>query len=194
SETGTLQLFPGMCLFFIDVFGCNISGIVPCIIDMVPASVSESDFQVSLSRNVITNPSLQNIFQGSSLNNYKNEYDVAFTENGDMVAYVEHGTRAMSKHKVSQNKNGEGGIHIFNGEFYDYVSASTILTDDLADVLYAKGVEEFLSLKTQEMTDNSGQQFDFNGPYGEYYWEIFFHIPFLIANHFNANQKFKEAK
>src|SRR5690606_35173298 len=150
--------------------------IVPFMVDIVSGSVSESDFQVSLSRNVITNPSLQNIFQGSSLNVYKDEYDVAFTESGDMVAYVENGTRSMSKHKVSQNKDGVGGIHIFNGEFDYYVSARTILADDLADVLYAKGVEEFLSLKTQEMTDNSGQQFDFNGPYGEYYWEIFFHI------------------
>ncbi|MEO1510295.1 MAG: hypothetical protein AAFU84_21890, partial [Cyanobacteria bacterium J06633_23] len=30
--------------------------------------------------------------------------------------------------------------------------------------------------------------------YGIYYWEIFFHIPFLIANQLNANQKFEEAQ
>lgn len=34
----------------------------------------------------------------------------------------------------------------------------------------------------------------YNGPYGTYFKELFFHIPFLIANHLNANQKFKEAK
>ncbi|MBO9998655.1 MAG: hypothetical protein J7641_06540 [Cyanobacteria bacterium SID2] len=35
---------------------------------------------------------------------------------------------------------------------------------------------------------------DFKGAYGLYYEEIFFHIPFLIANQLNANQKFSEAQ
>jgi len=35
---------------------------------------------------------------------------------------------------------------------------------------------------------------DFDGAYGPYYREIFFHIPFLIANQLNANQKFAEAQ
>jgi hypothetical protein len=34
----------------------------------------------------------------------------------------------------------------------------------------------------------------FTGPYGVYYREIFFHIPFLIANHLNSQQKFAEAQ
>lgn len=35
---------------------------------------------------------------------------------------------------------------------------------------------------------------DFKGPFGVYYREIFFHIPFLIANHLNSSQKFAEAQ
>ena len=35
---------------------------------------------------------------------------------------------------------------------------------------------------------------DFKGPYGVYYREIFFHIPFLIANHLNSKQKFSLAQ
>lgn len=35
---------------------------------------------------------------------------------------------------------------------------------------------------------------DFTGPYGVYYREIFFHIPFLIANHLNSQGKFAEAQ
>ena len=35
---------------------------------------------------------------------------------------------------------------------------------------------------------------DFNGAYGLYFQEIFFHIPFLVANTLNANQRFAEAQ
>ncbi|MBN1550509.1 hypothetical protein JW979_03520 [bacterium] len=35
---------------------------------------------------------------------------------------------------------------------------------------------------------------DFDSANGSYYWEIFFHGPFLIAMTLNGNQKFKEAK
>ncbi len=34
----------------------------------------------------------------------------------------------------------------------------------------------------------------FNGPYGVYYWELFFHIPFLIANALNAQGRFDAAQ
>ena len=37
-------------------------------------------------------------------------------------------------------------------------------------------------------------QLDFDGPYGMYFREIFFHIPFLVANTLNANQRFEEAQ
>lgn len=35
---------------------------------------------------------------------------------------------------------------------------------------------------------------DFEGPYGVYYREIFFHIPFLIANHLNSQGRFSAAQ
>ena len=35
---------------------------------------------------------------------------------------------------------------------------------------------------------------DFNGSYGLYFWEIFFHTPFLIASRLNVNQRFDEAR
>ena len=40
---------------------------------------------------------------------------------------------------------------------------------------------------------NAGE-LDFTGSYGVYYREIFLHIPFLIANHLNSQQKFAEAQ
>jgi hypothetical protein len=47
-------------------------------------------------------------------------------------------------------------------------------------------------------TENNMDQakpFDFkHGPYGVYYREIFFHIPFLIANHLNSQGRFADAQ
>jgi hypothetical protein len=192
---GTITMSPGVCLFATSVAGLSIVISVGYSSSSSPGAIKESTFKVSLSRNLVTNPADQNLFNGGgSLNSYQDEYNVAYTENGDLVHYIENGSKYMSQHKLSQTKEGLGGLHIYNHNKYHFVSANTILTNELADILYAKGVEEFLSLKTQEMTDATGNQFDFRGPYGEYYWEIFFHIPFLIANHFNANQKFEDAK
>ena len=88
---------------------------------------------------------------------------------------------------------------------------STSLADDLGEILFTKGLEKFLSLSTQRKKEkpigisfiepsellgpaDDPDHIDFKGAYGTYYQELFFHIPFLIANHLNASQKFKEAK
>lgn len=88
---------------------------------------------------------------------------------------------------------------------------STSLHDKLGEILFTKGLEKFLSLDTQRECErpvgisfinpsvllgpyDNPDHIDFNGAYGEYYRELFFHIPFLIAHHLNANQKFREAK
>lgn len=40
----------------------------------------------------------------------------------------------------------------------------------------------------------TNQEVDFDGPYGMYYWELFFHTPFLVAYMLNANQQFSDAE
>ncbi|ATY30929.1 Tc toxin subunit A-related protein [Sphingomonas psychrotolerans] len=37
-------------------------------------------------------------------------------------------------------------------------------------------------------------QIDFDGPYGLYYWELFFHTPMLVSGALAANQQFSDAK
>lgn len=193
--TGTLQMLPGVCLFSIQILNIPIIFPLTYTTESAPPQIREDYFDMSLSRNTVTNPAVSNLFsRGGSLNNYNQEYYAAYSENGEMVQFIENGTRAMTDDKLTQSKDGKGGLHIYNTTTYEFVPVHAVLTDELSDILYAKGVEEFLSLKTQVINDTTGQQLDFRGPYGEYYWEIFFHIPFLIANHFNANQKFAEAK
>jgi len=118
-------------------------------------------------------------------------------------------------------KRGDLEKNIYSGIYYSLgkvllpskwkmTRISTSLADKLGEKLFLQGIEEFLKLDTQllkedlapfSITDTSvlaapysdTKHVDFTGSYGQYYWEIFFHIPFLIASHLNADQKFEEA-
>ena len=94
----------------------------------------------------------------------------------------------------------------------ELIRLTTSLPDDLGNILYDEGLDAFLSLVTQKENKekklgidfiapsellpplDNPDHIDFRGAYGIYYRELFFHIPFLIATHLNANQKFEEAK
>lgn len=94
---------------------------------------------------------------------------------------------------------------------YDFARISTSCLTGLAEILFADGIEEFLTLDTQKNVYEldferysptslvgkepfSEQQLDFDGAYGIYFKELFFHTPFLIADALNGNQKFEEAQ
>ena len=88
---------------------------------------------------------------------------------------------------------------------------STDLADNMGEDLFSLGIDEMLStenqLKYEEPADlpfditesnvadeTEGGELDFDGPMGVYFREIFFHIPVLIANHLNSQQKYDEAR
>ena len=98
-----------------------------------------------------------------------------------------------------------------NNDHYIFSSErlGTTVGEKIIKILYEKCLDTFLSLNTQKnnIEDSSPIEYsqevpfsrntehiDFDGAYGNYYWELYFHIPFLIANHLNANQKFAEAQ
>jgi len=69
---------------------------------------------------------------------------------------------------------------------------------------YNKDIGHLLTYKNQESIEGfefwggfsllgRTQKGAFSGPHGQYLWEIFFHIPFLIATRFAAEQRFEEA-
>jgi hypothetical protein len=81
----------------------------------------------------------------------------------------------------------------------------TTLAETVDERLSLAGIDGLLATEWQETLMESRQPFlviadiessinadqlDFTGPYGVYYREIFFHIPYLIANHLNAKQRF----
>ena len=166
--------------------------------------VYASRFNLSLARNEVVNSSGRDIrldhriITAPTVRFLEDEYLTGFAENGDFDHYIENGSTSFTARskKIFQNRIGDGALLIPGGVgTQDTVPLTTILTDDLLDVFHGpQNLEGFMALQTQAMTDASGTQLDMNGPYGVYYWELFFHIPFLIANHLNADQKFEDAK
>ncbi|MGS0688323.1 Tc toxin subunit A-related protein [Nakamurella sp. GG22] len=104
--------------------------------------------------------------------------------------YLQHGARA------------DGRYHLRR--------LNTSVSENIADVLFNQGLEALLETKTQfgfaeaptglnldpqKVFDASKTaELDFDGPTGSYLREIFFHIPFLIADHFNSQGRFAEAQ
>lgn len=96
-----------------------------------------------------------------------------------------------------------------SGPDYLLKRLGTTLTSKMVKTLFMTGVDGLLATATQqslkeasvpivvlshiENAANSGK-LDFKGPYGTYYRELFFHIPFLIANHLNSQQRFGAAQ
>lgn len=97
---------------------------------------------------------------------------------------------------------------------FDVVRLSTGAVNKISRALFVNGVDELLSLKTQQVpvvpvlpfdrfnpsvsnlewpTALDATQVDFDGLYGQYYWEIFYHIPMLVSYTLKINQKFPDA-
>ena len=86
----------------------------------------------------------------------------------------------------------------------------TTLSETLTRTLFTSGVETTLSIETQKALKEASapiyitanrienlvvkDKIDFKGAYGTYYREIFFHIPFLLANHLNSQGKYADAQ
>ncbi len=93
---------------------------------------------------------------------------------------------------------------------YHYIRLNSLTIHTLSDYLFANGVQGLFSIKAQETPEDSfsalepdpaiivkpwpSETLDFTGANGLYYWELFFHTPFLVANICNAHQQFEMVK
>ncbi len=101
---------------------------------------------------------------------------------------------------------------------YEVIRLTSSTAEQLNQILFAGGIAQLLQMSTQEInesptisTDGSSpdnihidstwvssvpinSHLDFNSANGLYYWEVFFHAPFLIAQALNADQQFDYAK
>jgi hypothetical protein len=90
---------------------------------------------------------------------------------------------------------------------------ATTLTDEISRRLFLFGVDGLLDIETQNLSEKpidvtcvegrvvivdadlrNGPKHKFDGPYGVYYREIFFHIPFLIASLLNSQGQYERAQ
>lgn len=92
---------------------------------------------------------------------------------------------------------------------YKFVRLASTAIDDLSQKMFAGGVDHLLTEDSQQTAEEpfsrlspsverleppTSDQLDFDGAFGLYFKEIFFHIPFLIANRLNASRHFEEAR
>ncbi len=106
-----------------------------------------------------------------------------------------------------------------NTTMYEVIRLTSSTAEQLNQILFAGEIEDFLQMSTQEInesptissllksspdniemnsdrfkTEPVNSHLDFNSANGLYYWEIFFHAPFLIAQTLNTDQQFEYAK
>jgi hypothetical protein len=131
----------------------------------------------------------------------------------DYVMHVVHGRYPESVFTVADQQFlihslPAGGPTVAKREL---VRLTTSVGDAFGQAFGLGGIENLLTLQTQQLPEKplgftltdqvqlrppteSTTHLDFRGAYGEYFRELFLHIPWLIANHLNANLKFEEAK
>ncbi|MDC9621817.1 insecticidal toxin complex protein TccB [Xenorhabdus sp. XENO-7] len=62
------------------------------------------------------------------------------------------------------------------------------------DILLDYTLQANSSLEADLVTDGKGEPMDFNGSNGLYFWELFFHLPFLVASRFASEQQLSLAQ
>ena len=80
-----------------------------------------------------------------------------------------------------------------------YIRLNSMVVPELSSILFSQGIDGFLTLDTQKTPEinidgSKTPTLDFAGSNGLYYWEIFFHLPFLVGHILNTQQQFELAK
>ncbi|WP_346320180.1 neuraminidase-like domain-containing protein [Chitinophaga sp. YIM B06452] len=103
----------------------------------------------------------------------------------------------------------------FNTLTFALYRLSTSTIDTMSQLLFVGGIDTLLTPETQQLPEIPVKTFykdgtmpppnlvipdpatidslDFSGAYGIYFWEIFFHVPFLVGASLQQNQRFEEA-
>lgn len=97
----------------------------------------------------------------------------------------------------------------FDALTFSFYRLSTHTVQPLARKLRLGGVDMLLTLESQETPElpfsrlapqagvaipPASDKLDFDGAYGAYFWEIFFHAPFLVGDSLGLNRRYAEAR
>ncbi len=150
------------------------------------------------------------LIEGCSTKVRDRELRVIFNNPGDYV--FKNNAHQFILRQTNSNETVKG-IQIYTpveGR-RETIMLTTTVVDDLSVRLSNEGLSDFLNLNTQELIKEKEhrlsfpdsdklappfietQHLDFSGAHGLYFRELFFHIPYLIADRLNAEGKYKEA-
>ena len=91
----------------------------------------------------------------------------------------------LYKHGISELMKRETQLQIANFDFEKYYSPNTAIVPKT--YIFNKAGVETLSYPVEDL------DFSSDGSYSAYNWELFFHVPFLLATRLTKNQRFEEA-
>lgn len=137
-------------------------------------------------------------------------------DNGDeaFLATTEHSLAPISENLTLTEPPGSPLVVAYNGSTLTdqgqiiFTRLTTSVVEQLSQRAFIGGIDHLLTVSSQTLPEldfarfqpwhgvkaPTSTQLDFQGAYGTYFQEIFFHIPFLIANTLNANQRFADAQ
>jgi hypothetical protein len=103
--------------------------------------------------------------------------------------------------RLTTTMNAEFSKRLFSGGMDNLLSRDTQVNPEKPLLLPSGATEEgitydetFIKPFTYDAKGYMHTDLDFDGASGTYFWEIFFHAPYLIAQTLNTQQKFEEAK
>ena len=128
----------------------------------------------------------------------------------DKQEYLIRWTSMGEQSRVVENIGGTKVIALEDTERQMVPLNEAYVIEELNDTIYNQGFLSFLDISTQALSVpdenisysqpqkllppfNHPHKLNFDGANGLYYQELFFHIPFSIANHLNAEGNYKDA-
>jgi|GEM_PF-6593695 len=145
----------------------------------------------------------------------KNVLGWSLFDNGDeafVVSPQQQNLEELSSQLTVYDQAGKlileyGGASV-QPEKFKFTRLTTHTVTQLSSRLAAGGLSHLLHLDSQRLPELAfermqpstnavppeTQQLDFSGPFGCYYWEIFFYIPFLLAKSLNEKERFEESR
>ncbi|NJR38057.1 MAG: hypothetical protein HC781_03390 [Leptolyngbyaceae cyanobacterium CSU_1_4] len=145
--------------------------------------------------------------------------DAAFlqVDSGNLTLYFIKGNGFIA---YSLNASSLAQPYEINTVLYEVIRLTSSTAEQLNQSLFVGGIQRLLQLSTQAINESptisfgastpeniqmnpdrfklgkepTNSHLDFNSANGLYYWEVFFHAPFLIAQTLNTDQQFEAAK
>ncbi|MCB9234044.1 MAG: hypothetical protein H6581_20475 [Bacteroidia bacterium] len=132
-------------------------------------------------------------YQGTIISNKLSDVIISVTGDNLLLYRNSYGNMMNSLVRISSTLAEKMGSHIFTNGLHSFLSV---------DFQKEHLIEPDLPIKDRNTEilkvnpiENSSNPFSFEyGGMAVYYHEIFFHIPFLIANHLNSEGKYAEAQ